>query len=152
MRLSKYLFLFGSADLLSKLIGEERAWVFVEKIVKRKKLNWLKKNKNKVKYEKSLIDQAIDVFIKCYFKVDIKDIEIIKKNGRKLIMRWRIYCPVLEACEILNLNTRVVCKRAYERPAQEFLNKISPRLRFSRDYEQIRPYAEYCEETIEVVD
>lgn len=148
----KYLILFGSANLLSKLIGEERAWDLVEKIVKRTKLNWLKRNKNKLKCEGRLIDRAIDIFIKGYFEVDNQDIEITRKNERLITTRWRIYCPVLEACEILNLDTRVVCKRAYERPAQEFLCKISPRLRFFRNYEQIRPYAEYCEETIEVAD
>jgi hypothetical protein len=67
-------------------------------------------------------------------------------------MRWWNACPTLDACTKLGLDTREVCRKAYQCPVQEFLKRIHPKLRFDRNYEHIRPYAAYCEEIITLED
>lgn len=37
-----------------------------------------------------------------------------------------------------------------ERPTTELLQQIDPRLRFSRNYDTLRPHGQYCEETISI--
>ena len=80
------------------------------------------------------------------------DGEIIEQSEKRLVMRWRNPCPTLEACRKLGLDTREVCKKAFEKPVEEFLKTINPKLRFDRNYEHIRPYTAYCEEIIVLED
>ena len=61
-------------------------------------------------------------------------------------------CPTLEACARLGLDTRVICRRVYEKSTQAFLSKLDPELRFLRDYQAIRPHAPGCRERIVRVD
>jgi tRNA(Arg) A34 adenosine deaminase TadA len=61
-------------------------------------------------------------------------------------------CPTLEACGQLGLDTRVVCRRVYEKSTQAFLSALDPELRFLRDYGAIRPQAPGCRERIVRVD
>jgi len=59
------------------------------------------------------------------------------------------FCPYLEACNILNLDTRIICKEIGEPSIQRVCGMINPKLEFSRNYRKIRPYNEfYCEEYI----
>jgi len=81
-----------------------------------------------------------------------KDGIIVHKNSRKIVVRWWNYCPVLEVCRKLGLDTRIVCKLAYHKPVELFLKRINPKLGFNRNYEKIRPYAPYCEEIIFIED
>jgi hypothetical protein len=76
----------------------------------------------------------------------------VEHTQKRIVMRWWNPCPTLEACNKLGLDTREVCKKAYEKPVQEFLKQINPRLRFGRNYESIRPHAACCEEIIELED
>jgi tRNA(Arg) A34 adenosine deaminase TadA len=61
-------------------------------------------------------------------------------------------CPTLEACNLLKLDTRKVCRAAYEKSTQAFLSQLDPRLRFLRSYDEIRPYAHHCREMIVRID
>jgi hypothetical protein len=151
IRTAGFVKLFEYVSEVSKIIGEEKAWKLLEKVIIQKRDKWFNKNKGKLNFEGCLIDQAYNIFYLKYFNLNPEDVEIIEKTENKLITRWRIYCPVLEACKILGLDTRKVCKEAYHKPVQAFLNKISPNLKFSRNYEKIRPYNDYCEEIIEVI-
>jgi hypothetical protein len=74
--------------------------------------------------------------------------EIIYAGPERITARWWNGCPTLDACVKLGLDTRVVCRLAYHRPVDAFLKAIHPHLRFERNYECIRPYCGYCEETI----
>jgi len=65
-----------------------------------------------------------------------------------IVIRWWNKCPVLEICKKLGLDTKEVCKKSYHQPAQTFLSRIDPRLKFDRNYEAIRPHSSYCEEII----
>ena len=65
-----------------------------------------------------------------------------------MTIRSQNFCPTLEACLILGLSTVVVCRRCTEKPMEAMLQQVSPRLRFRRRYDRIRPRTPYCEETI----
>lgn len=76
---------------------------------------------------------------------------IVDRSPNHVRFASRNFCPTLEACRILGLDTRFVCKHLTERPTNDFLRQIHPRLRFSRNYDTLRPYGEYCEETISLM-
>ena len=65
-----------------------------------------------------------------------------------LVLRSSNFCPTLEACRILDLDTRFVCRHLTEKPTTDLLRQIHPKLRFTRNYESLRPNAPYCEEMI----
>jgi hypothetical protein len=52
---------------------------------------------------------------------------------------------------MLGLDTREVCKKVFEKPTEKLIQEINPRLKFTRNYKKIRPYADYCEEIIELI-
>jgi hypothetical protein len=46
----------------------------------------------------------------------------------------------------------MVCRAGSQGSIDELISRVDPRLRFSRNYvDGMRPYAAYCEETIELV-
>lgn len=62
-------------------------------------------------------------------------------------------CPYLQACRQLGLETRYVCREIGEPSINKMLAIINPGLKFSRNYDNIRPYNEaFCEEYIELVN
>ena len=119
---------------------------------KRKRLAWWKANKDKLNLTGSLPRQAFNMVLFEYMSIDPKDIEIIYEDKKKITWRSFSFCPILEACKRLGLDTRIICKETDEENVQDFIACLSPKLRFSRSYEKIRPYAKYCEETFELVD
>jgi hypothetical protein len=77
------------------------------------------------------------------------DCPIVHKDERKLIFHSQNFCPTLEACKILNLDTRQVCRVYNEISTDLLVKEIHPQLRFTRNYEKLRPHFAYCEEIIE---
>ncbi len=84
-------------------------------------------------------------------KLEIAAVEapIIHRDKNRLMFHSKNFCPTLEACKVLRLDTRKVCKLYNEGATQELLQQIDVRLTFTRNYEKLRPYSEYCEELIE---
>jgi tRNA(adenine34) deaminase len=85
-------------------------------------------------------------------KLGIRENEapIVEKSQYRIVMHSRNFCPTLEACKILKLDTRRVCRLYNAGATQELIRQIDPRLSFTRNYELLRPHAEYCEEVIEL--
>ena len=81
-----------------------------------------------------------------------EDLPILQENETEIVWASQNACPTLAACGRLGLDTRVVCRKAYEKSTQAFVSAIDPELRFLRNYRQIRPYADRCEERIVRVD
>ncbi len=146
-----FIRLFKYVEEVSKLIGN-RAWKILEKQILEKRLKWIEKNREKIeRIEGNDLEKAFIVFYKLYLGLDLKrDCKIVKKSKRRIIARWKNYCPVLEACKMLGLDTRKVCKLVYEKPTKIFISKISPKVKFRRNYRKIRPYYPYCEEVLEL--
>src|SRR3989338_9194677 len=70
--------------------------------------------------------------------------EMISEN--LLRIESRNFCPYLEACQWLGMDTRFVCKEIGEPSIIAFFHEINPHLDFYRNYDKIRPYSDYCEE------
>lgn len=118
--------------------------------LKAKRLSWF--NSQQIQHDNNApLDSAYNLFLK---KLGISSAEapIVKRRGNKLIIHSKNFCPTLEACKILNLDTRQVCRKLNEEPTQALLQQIDPRLRFTRNYDSLRPYKTYCEEMILLVD
>jgi tRNA(Arg) A34 adenosine deaminase TadA len=91
--------------------------------------------------------KAYQVLLK---KLGIKEGEapIIRRNDEEIVFRSMNSCPTLEACKVLGLEPRKICK-LYNEGATDALEKlVDPRLEFSRNYARMRPEYEYCEEII----
>jgi tRNA(Arg) A34 adenosine deaminase TadA len=82
--------------------------------------------------------------------VDPREAPIVERTGRRLVFHSRNFCPTLEACRILGLDTRVVCRAMTELPAAALIGRAHPNLRFSRNYDRLRPGHHACEEIISV--
>jgi tRNA(adenine34) deaminase len=74
---------------------------------------------------------------------------VVHKDRGSIVFHSKNICPTLEACRILGLDTRRVCRLYNESSTDQLIRQLDPRLRFRRNYNNIRPYSEYCEERIE---
>ena len=83
-------------------------------------------------------------------KLGIKEDEvpIIRRNDNKIVFRSINNCPTLEACKVLGLEPRNICKLYNEGATDTLVKLVDPRLEFSRNYTRMRPEYEYCEEII----
>jgi hypothetical protein len=140
--------LFAYIQRIVPLIGEDRAWGILEELVSERRLRWL--SSARIDPEDP-VNEAYRLFYLEYLKLDPGDADVVEKTPRKVVVRWENPCPTLEACKNLGIDTREVCRRVYERPTQAFMERIHPGLRFTRNYDAIRPHSGYCEETIELV-
>lgn len=77
------------------------------------------------------------------------DAPIRSRDDRRIVFHSRNRCPTLEACRILRLDTRRVCRLSSESATDALVKQVDPGLRFRRNYERLRPGAAYCEEIIE---
>ncbi|MBW3003762.1 hypothetical protein KY337_04305 [Candidatus Woesearchaeota archaeon] len=114
-----------------------------------KRLKWLEENIGSVS-ETSLLKKAYTLLLIKKMGIEPSEVPIVYEDENKITWRSYNWCPVLEACKELGLDTREVCKKGWEESVNEFVKMIDSRLRFIRNYEKIRPYAEYCEESIEL--
>ena len=139
-------------DVIAKLqrAQEIKSYEFINKELLEKRLRWYEENKDKLNLEGSDVRKAYTLFLIKYLGLNPKEVPVVYENERKIIWRSYNFCPVLEACKRLGKDTREVCKKAEVKSVQELISRINPNLRFSRNYEKIRPYIDYCEETIEL--
>jgi guanine deaminase len=77
-----------------------------------------------------------------------KELPVVEENADEIIWLSGNPCPTLEACWQLTMDTRKVCRAAYEKSTQAFLSRLDPRLRFLRSYTEIRPFSPQCRERI----
>jgi tRNA(adenine34) deaminase len=96
--------------------------------------------------------QAYELLFRDYMGLSLADLQVISESEREIVWLSANACPTLEACQALELDTRMVCRSTTEKPTQAFLSWLDPQLRFVRDYESIRPYAPYCVERILLSD
>ncbi|MBU1199771.1 MAG: hypothetical protein KKF46_05275 [Nanoarchaeota archaeon] len=116
----------------------------------KKRLNWLENNLGDVD-EPSIVKKAYFLLIK-KMEIDLSEVPIIFEDEKKITYRSYNWCPVLEACKELGLDTREICKKGWENSVNEFVKKIHPKLTFSRKYNTLRPHGKFCEETIELIE
>ena len=114
--------------------------------IKRKRLQWFKQQKLK-RNSGNILDQAYQLFLN-KLGIEADQAPIVDRQKNRLVIHSKNFCPTLEACQILGLDTRYICKQFTEAPTQALLQQLDPRLRFRRNYNALRPYTPYCEEII----
>lgn len=145
--------LFESLLSIAGETGLETALAGLEECVFERRRKWLENHPELLSRGADPVMQAYRMFYEHYLGLSLpRDGEVAESGVNKFTVRWRNHCPTLEACKRFGLDTRVVCRVAYERPVQMMLEKIDPRLRFVRNYDAIRPYVDTCEESIELVE
>ena len=127
----------------------DRPLACLEQAVTEKRLAWLRAHAGELPRTGDPVQDGFRAFYEGYLGLAVPgDGEIIGRSPQRLVSRWWNPCPTLEACLRLGLDTREVCGKAYERPVEAFLRGVDARLRFTRNYEALRPLAPYCEEII----
>jgi tRNA(adenine34) deaminase len=118
-----------------------------QELIKRRKEWFLRHQKEFDSIAGDALERAYRVIL---LKLEIGEDEapVVSKTDTRLVFHSRNDCPALEACIRAGIDTRNVCRRLFERPMDALVRMVDPRLRFSRNYEQIRPHSPYCEETI----
>jgi tRNA(adenine34) deaminase len=94
--------------------------------------------------------QAAYTFFLAKLRIEASDAPVAARSEHELVIPAQNFCPTLEACKLLGLDTRVVCRLVTERPADALVKRVDPRLVFNRNYERLRSYADVCEEQISI--
>ena len=98
-------------------------------------------------------EQAHWIVFLDHMRINPEHSNVVRVSPRKIRIESRNFCPYLEACLHLGLDTTRVCQEIGEQSIQTMVKTINPNLRFSRNYEKIRPRHEsYCEEYIEFLE
>lgn len=118
-----------------------------ESIKKRKK--WFQENKRNLLHGEDPLQSAYQ-FILDRMNISERLAPIVSKTDKRLVFRLKNFCPTLEACKILGLDTCTVCNTVYDESAKLLVELYDPRVRFSRNYAKLRPHSPYCEEILEM--
>jgi hypothetical protein len=120
--------------------------------LERKRQAWWEANKDALGLNGPLPRQAYTMFLLRHLGLDPAEVPIVYEDERRIVWRSYNFCSMLEGCVRLGLDTRQVCRESTEASVQHLIERLDPRLRFSRDYANgIRPYAPYCQESIEIL-
>jgi tRNA(adenine34) deaminase len=125
----------------------------IEAEVVQKRRAWLRQHDQiAARYDHPTPRQAFDLLFFDYMGLSPDDLPIVSETETEIVWRSANPCPMLEAVKALGLDTRTVCRAAYEKSTQAFVSQLDPQLRFLRSYEEIRPHASHCREMIVRVD
>ncbi len=124
------------------------------KIITKRRINWIENNLERmlIKYKGlSPEETAYRIIFFDHMKINPKDSEMIRISPTKILIKSYNFCPYLEACNQLHLDTKFICKEIGEPSINEIAKRIHPDLVFSRDYSKIRPDNDSCEEYLELI-
>jgi tRNA(adenine34) deaminase len=125
----------------------------IHEVLDRKRQAWWEANKDALRLTGPLPRQAYTMFLLLHLGLDPAEVPVVYEDERCIVWRSFNFCSMLEACVRLGLDTRQVCREGAEESVQRLIERLDPRLCFSRNYvDGIRPYAPYCEERIELLD
>lgn len=95
-------------------------------------------------------EQAYRIVFFDHMKINPEHSKMVRVSPRKIKIESHNFCPYLEACHQLSLDTKYVCQDIGEPSIQKMIEVINPNLRFRRNYVNIRPHNEtFCEEYFE---
>ncbi len=114
----------------------------------RKRVRWFEQNKDSLTLtDTDPLESAYRLLLN-RLRITPEQAPVVEKTQNRIVFHSMNFCPTLEACKILKLDTRHVCKRINENATDTLIRQIDGRLRFSRNYQALRPYTDYCEEVI----
>lgn len=117
-----------------------------------RRLRWFWENRSTFDF---ITDDILDSGYRLLLKrlgITEREAPIVRRSDREIVFHSMNLCPTLEACKILELDTRYVCSRMNEASTDTLLKQVDSRLKFTRNYGKLRPYTEYCEEVISLSD
>ena len=121
----------------------------IETEVAQKRIAWLLQNYHTAGDSVSPTPrQAFELLFFDYMGLPRNALPILSETATEIVWLSLNRCPTLEATKRLGLDTRQICRAAYEKSTQAFLSQLNPQLRFLRSYEEIRPYTNHCKEMI----
>jgi len=113
-----------------------------------RRLDWFNEKRSTFTFiNQNLLDSAYNLLL-CRLNIDSSKAQIIERSNHRIVFHSKNFCPTLEACKILNYDTRYICKHYNENATDVLIKQIDQRLRFERNYNKLRPYSDYCEEMI----
>lgn len=118
-----------------------------------KRLAWWDAHHEGLRLTGSLPRQAYTLVFLLYMGLRPEEVPVVHEDERRIVWRSANFCPTLEACLRLGLDTRVVCREATEQSVEALIRRLDEQLRFGRNYDTgLRPYAPYCEEMIWIAE
>ena len=125
----------------------------IESSVARKRIQWCRDYfSHQPKITHPTPRDAYELLFFEYMGLTKTDLPVISETATEITWSSQNPCPTLDACIRLGLDTRKICRAAYEKSTQAFISQIDPQLRFKRSYTEIRPYSPFCRESIQRVD
>jgi tRNA(adenine34) deaminase len=124
----------------------------IERQVAEKRIAWYRQNHPGDHCGCPLPRKAYELLFFEYMGLSEDELPIVSETEAEIVWLSLNQCPTLEACKALGLDTRRVCREAYEKSTQALVSQLDPRLRFLRSYTEIRPHSDHCREMIVRVD
>jgi hypothetical protein len=124
-------------------------------LITQRRVGWIRGHLDEmlVKYDGlNSEEQAYRIVFFDHMRINPEHSKMMRVSPIKIKIESYNFCPYLEACQKLDLETRTICKDIGEPSIQRMIEIVNPNLRFSRDYTNIRPYnGVFCEEYIELL-
>ena len=112
------------------------------------RLRWYEEHKEELVLSGTDVRKAYTMVMLEFMKIDPEEVPVVYEDANRIVWRSYNWCPILEACKRTGHDTRKVCKLGEETSVQLMIEKINPKLRYTRNYERIRPHTDFCEEII----
>ena len=122
-------------------------------LITERRINWIKINFHRLldKYfSLSLEELAYNIIFFEHMKINPKYSKMKRVSKNKLEINSYNFCLYLEACKLLSLDTKFICKEIWEPSIKKMISLIDPHLNFDRDYSHIRPHTPFCKEYIKI--
>jgi len=123
----------------------------IERQVAEVRIAWFQRNRPQTSVRPSP-RRAYELLFFDYMGLSPGELPVVSETETKIVWLSRNRCPTMEACRSLGLDTRDVCRAAFEKSTQALVSQLDPQLRFLRSYTEIRPHAGHCREWIVRVD
>ena len=88
---------------------EVGSYDFIHQELLERRLGWYEENKDGLNLEGSEVRKAYTLLLIEYLGLDANEIPVVYEDEREIVWRSYNFCPVLEACKRLGLDTRNVC-------------------------------------------
>ncbi len=136
---------------------KEGIWTFqwLSNLITQRRIRWVQEHLDEMLTKYNGLtpeEQAYKIIFLDYMNINPEHSKMIRISPRKIKIESYNFCPYLEACHHLGLDTKHICKDIGEPSIQGMVEIINPNLRFSRNYSNIRPNNDFCEEYIELLE
>jgi len=122
-------------------------------LITQRRVLWFEENKKTVLSKYAELPDEEKAYRIIYFdhmKINPEHSKMSRIGNGKIRIESYDFCPYIEACRKLGLDTRFVCKDIGEPSIQRVSELINPNLKFRRNYQNIRPHnCNFCEEYFE---